>query len=458
MALNEPPHGGQGMGARIARGSLLTVLGFGAGNLMRLASNLILARLLFPEAFGLMALVTVLLIGLTMFSDIGIGPAILSSKRGDDPDFLNTAWTIQLIRSVLLFTAGCAMAWPMAWFYDEPLLLQIAPVSALSLLILAGMPTRVETAQRHMTLGRVTLLEITTQAITLEVTLLLAWVMASVWALVLGGIVAAAVRVVLAWTMLPGIVNRLRWERTSAAELINYGKWIFLSTAAGFVVFQSDKLLLGYFLSMEELGLYNIGYYLAGFPMLLGQMLTGKMMIPIYRESPPATSAANFARLRRVRFALTALLMVSVAPLAWSGLWLVEVLYDPRYALSGPVLVAISLALLPQIVTLSYDHVALASGDSQGFFILTAVRAALLVTSLLLLVPRMGMIGAAVALALSSLLSYPMLVRLARRHGAWDVLHDGVAALLTLLLIAVTWWLHGPTMAALLATGDNVLP
>ena len=85
---------GSGLMARATRSAGLNLMGFGTGQVLRLASNLILTRLLFPEAFGVMAMVSVFLMGLAMFSDVGVGPAIMQSKRGDDRDFLNTAWTI----------------------------------------------------------------------------------------------------------------------------------------------------------------------------------------------------------------------------------------------------------------------------------------------------------------------------------------------------------------------------
>jgi len=148
---------------RVMRSSAFTIVGFGAQQILRFGSNLILARLLFPEAFGTMALVTVLLIGLTMLSDLGIQPAIQSSKRGDDPAFLNTAWTLNMIRALCLFIAACALAYPMSLFYHEPMLFQLIPVAAISMLLLALEPTRAETASRHMALGRVTIMEISAQ-------------------------------------------------------------------------------------------------------------------------------------------------------------------------------------------------------------------------------------------------------------------------------------------------------
>ncbi|WP_417597746.1 oligosaccharide flippase family protein [Pararhodobacter oceanensis] len=440
-----------GLMRRIMRSSAFTIVGFGTQQVIRFGSNLILARLLFPEAFGTMALVTVLLVGLTMLSDLGIQPAIQSSKHGDEPDFLNTAWTLNMIRAVVLFLSACALAWPMAWFYGEPLLMQLIPVAAISMLLLALSPTRAEVASRHMALGRVTLMEVSAQVISVTAMLVLAWLTGSIWALIAGNLVAAGARASLAWIMLPGISNRLHLDRVSARELIRYGRWIFFSTMAGFIVLQSDKLILGHFLTMEQLGLYNIGFFLAGFPLMLGQLLVQRLMIPIYRASPPSASAENFARLRRIRFLLSAMLFAGVIPLALGGLWIVDFLYDARYYSSGAVTTLVSVALLPQMLGLTYDQVALASGDSRGFFLLNACRAVLLVTLLLTLVPMLGVPGAPLAMAATALLSYPLQLRLARKYGAWDGLHDGVMALAALALMSLVWLLHGETLAQIFA-------
>src|SRR5262245_18372468 len=79
---------------RTIRGSAWTTTESVAAVVLRLGSNLVLTRLLLPEMFGVMALVNIFIQGLQMFSDVGIGPAIIQNRRGDDPSFLNTAWTI----------------------------------------------------------------------------------------------------------------------------------------------------------------------------------------------------------------------------------------------------------------------------------------------------------------------------------------------------------------------------
>ncbi|MCR9111333.1 MAG: oligosaccharide flippase family protein, partial [Rhodobacteraceae bacterium] len=233
---------GSSLKARFIRSSVFTLGGYALGQVLRLASNLILTRLLFPEAFGMMALVSVILQGLAMFSDVGVSPAIMQSKRGDDQKFLDTAWTIQVIRGVLLWGVACLLAVPVASIYGEPLLAWILPCAGITLLITGFNPTRIDTANRHLLIGRMTGLDLAVQALTVVIAVVLAWTLQTVWALVISGIISS-VLVLLAYNLfLPGQRNRFQWERAAADELISFGKWIFLSTICGFLFTQGDKL------------------------------------------------------------------------------------------------------------------------------------------------------------------------------------------------------------------------
>ena len=444
---------GASLSACAVRSSLLTVGGFGFGQAIRLASNLILTRLLFPEAFGLMALVSVFMMGLQQFSDVGVTPAILQSRRGDDRDFLNTAWTIQVLRGAGLWLAGCALAWPMSLFYDEPQLLHILPVASLALLIVGFKPTRMDTANRHLLLGRVTLLDVITQTSGVLGAIVLAWWTGSVWALVISGLIASAVEVIINWLFLPGEHNRFRWEPAAAQELITFGKWIFLSTVCGFFFSQSDKILMGKYLTLDVLGIYNIGYFLAAFPMLLGGMVTRRILIPIYRETPPTESRENFQRLRKMRCVVTGALIGLVGVFAITGHWLVDLLYDDRYVAAGAVTVIIACVQMPQIIVQTYDQAALAAGDSRTFFVLALARAVLMVVCLLAGLEIAGFLGALLGIGAAYLLAYPVVVWLARRMGAWDPLHDAVFTLAAGGFAALAVALNWPHIVALAALG-----
>ncbi|SIS53437.1 Membrane protein involved in the export of O-antigen and teichoic acid [Roseivivax lentus] len=442
---------GASLGARAVRSSLWSTGAFAASQLLRLGSNLILTRLLFPEAFGLMALVAVIIQGLTNFSDTGVMQAVMSHKRGEDPRFLNTAFTIQAIRGVLLWVFACLLAWPLSLFYNAPQLIQILPAAALSLIVMGVNPMRVATAHRHLLLGRVSLLDILSQTLGVLIAIALAWWMQSVWALVISGVLAAIINVAFNWAFLPGHPDRLQWDRAAARELTSFGKWIFLSTIAGFFVSQGDRILIGRFLSLGAFGVYNIGYFLASFPNMLGRMVAGKVLIPIYREAPPGESRANFLKLRRMRMVVTATLLAIIAVLGMAGLWLVELLYDERYRDAGPVIVLLAVMWIPQIIALTYDQAALAVGDSRNFFVLALFRAVTLLGCVYLGLEMAGLLGAIIGQGMAGLLSYPVVVWLSRKSGAWDPLHDALFAMLGLAVTAVLFTAHRADIVALAA-------
>ncbi|SPF79483.1 oligosaccharide flippase family protein [Pseudoprimorskyibacter insulae] len=440
---------GGSLSARALRSAFVTVGGFGSSQALRLASNLILTRLLFPEAFGLMAMVTTIVVGLSMFSDVGVTPAILQSKRGDDPRFLNTAWTIQAMRGFGLWLAACAAAWPLAWFYDEPQLAQVLPAASFALVIAGFNPTRMDTANRNLLLGRLTALEITAQVIGLIVAVTLAWITGSLWSLVVSGLVSAVALLALTTLYLPGVHNRFDWEKPAAQELISFGKWIFLSTACGFVVNQADKIIFGKYLPLDQFGVYNIGYFLASFPLMLGFMVTRKVLIPIYRETPPEESRANYDKLCRMRRYVTGLLMVLLASFACLGGWLVDLMYDDRYAAAGGVAVLMACMHLPQIVVMTYDQAALAAGDSKRFFALALTRATLMVVALIVGLETAGLIGGIVAQGAAMVLAYPVVVWLARRMSVWDAAHDALFMAIGLSVSALALWINWDVVASL---------
>ncbi|MGI3185057.1 oligosaccharide flippase family protein [Nioella aestuarii] len=442
---------GDGLMARAMRSAGLNLFGFGFSQILRLASNLILTRLLFPEAFGVMAMVSVFLMGLAMFSDVGVGPAIMQSKRGDDRDFLNTAWTIQIIRGVSLWLVACALTWPMAVYFGEPDLVYYLPVAALTQLVLGFTPTRYETANRHLRAGRVTLLDMGTQVVGLLVAILLAWLTQSVWALVISGVLSAIAQVVLFDLFLPGERNRFRWESAAARELIHFGKWVFLSTIAGFAIGQADKVVIGGWLSTHDFGIYNIGFFWASFPFMMGSVVVRKVMIPIYRESPPGESRENFLRLRRMRMLATAGMIGMVMVPAFLGHWLIDLLYDPRYLAAGGMVVLISVVQIPAIVGVTYDQAALAAGDSKRFFVLAATRAVFVVVGMVVGITLYGLPGALAGQGLAMLAAHPVVGWLASRSRAWDPLHDAIYFGVGGGLGALALWWNWPLIEALAA-------
>src|SRR5258708_4046144 len=151
--------------SRVISGSMWTLLSYGASQVLRLAGNLVFAKLLFPEAFGLLALVNIFVQGLAMFSDIGIGPSLIQSRRGEDPAFINTAWTIQVVRGFILWIVSVIGAQPFAAWYGNPQLATLIPVAALAAVISSFNSTRIFTSSRRIALARITLIDFASQTL-----------------------------------------------------------------------------------------------------------------------------------------------------------------------------------------------------------------------------------------------------------------------------------------------------
>src|SRR5215471_3627236 len=169
MAAAPPP--GR-IGQRVLRSSILEIAGFGAHYVVRLGSTLVTTRLLFPAAFGVSSLVFVITTGLVMLSDVALEPCVVRSKRGDDPAFLNTAFTIQAIRGVGLALIMLLLARPAAWFYREPLLASLVSFGSLQMVVGGLHSTAVFTLRRRVHTGWLNLLELGQTVVSIVVTIL----------------------------------------------------------------------------------------------------------------------------------------------------------------------------------------------------------------------------------------------------------------------------------------------
>ena len=328
---------------RVIVGSAWTLTSFGLAQVLRFGSNIALARLLSPEIFGLMALVNLFLRGTQMLSDVGIGPSVTQSPRGESPAFLATAWTIQVTRGVLLALMCLALARPMAWFYDQPLLAPLIGVSALTVLLPGLNSTSLYVLGRHMEMRALSVLEIGTQILSIAAMIAWARLAPSAWALVGGAVIGSLIKLVASHLFLRGGVDRLRWDPRSARELIAYGKWIFVSTLLTFFAAELDRLVFGKMIPIAELGVYSIATMISGMPvqaiLAVGSSIAFPAYSRIHREGGDIGRA--FDRLRRPLVVLGGAML---SALVACGDLVITILYDARYAGAGWILRVLAIA------------------------------------------------------------------------------------------------------------------
>jgi O-antigen/teichoic acid export membrane protein len=316
------------------RGAVWTAVGYGGGQVLRFAGNILLSHLLFREAFGMTAIVGALLQALQLFSDIGVGPSIIQSARGEDRTFLATAWTIQVVRGVVIWLIVCAAALPLASFYGEPTLAWIAPIGGLSVLVSGFASTKLFTANKNLQMGSLTRIELSSQALGLAVQVGWAILSPSVWALVGGGLTVSLSKTLMSHFALKGIDDRFGWDKSAAHSLVRFGRWIFFSTLLTYCVTQADRLVFGKLVPLDVMGDYSIGVQIAMLPAMGIGALSLSIAFPHYSRLFNAKSDLEETFVRtRTRCLLLAGWMCS--GLIAGGQAAVSVLYDARYHQAG---------------------------------------------------------------------------------------------------------------------------
>lgn len=442
---------GGALRARAMRSAMLTIVSFGGQNALRLGSNLVLTRILFPEAFGLMALVSVFIIGLQMFSDLGIKTAVIRSSRSGDQQFLDTAWTIQILRGAALWLCAFALAGPVAIFYDEPQLREILPIVAIGLIFGGLSSINIAVLNRDLVLGRLTFLELGTQFFGILAMIALAPVLQSVWALVIGGLIHTSSHALLSHIILPGRLPRIRIELAAFYELFHFGKWIFASTISSFLMTHGDRAILGKYITLSELAFYNIAFMLATIPYALSSSLAQRIIFPLYCNKPPAQNPENRVQILRARLFLTSGLLALSTPLVVFANEIVEFLYDPRYYSAGPIAFAIGIVSMVRIVTVGHPQILLATGHARNYAMLLTGNAALRTGLMLVGASHYGVSGVICAFLLSEILFYPITVFCTYRHRAMDWRQDAAFSLFVVLVIMLSWWRNPAALSDFLA-------
>jgi O-antigen/teichoic acid export membrane protein len=421
---------------RVFRASLWSIAGLVFSAFLRFGSNLAMTRLLAPDMFGVMAIANTVLFGLALFSDLGLRQNIVQSARGGDPDYLNVAWTLQIFRGLVLFLIGLAASYilylmqraqvlPVGSVYSAPILpLVIAFLSSAA--VVQGLEsTKSYEARRHLAFSRVTLLDLLSQVVSVTGMIAWAYVDRSIWALVFGSWLAYAAKAILSHLFLPGTRNRLHWDPSTFREIIQFGKWIFLSSIIGFLVQSGDRLILGFFLDATTLGIYVVAFLLVSTVDLLLSKAITDVSLPAFSEiarDRPSQLRSSYYKLHAVAASSSYFCM---GFLIVGGQSIVHVLYDSRYAEAGWMLQMLSIGLVTIPFRLATEYF-IALGKPQLPSVVSATRLVALT-----LLPPMGFVwfglpGALAGVVLSNLAWLPVQIYFQIRLRLFNVVNEFV--------------------------------
>ena len=310
-----------------------TVFAYGSSQSLRMLNSVILTRMLLPEFFGLMALVSTLILGLRLLSDVGLLPSIISSSRGDEGVFLDTAWTLQILRGFCLWSVAVLLAWPASRLYHDHRLLFLIPVLGFNTCIEGFASTNLLSAARHLGVRRLLTIDLMSQVVMTLVMIAWAMVRPSIWALIAGNIAYVGFKTCVSHVprVLPGRKNHFAWEPEALQSLVHFGKWILLGTGFFFLASQADRLLLGRLISFAMLGVYGVAFTMSDIPRQIISQFAYRVGYPFVAK----LKSRPFPDFRRqvLKYRLYALLCgaLLLACVTTGGGLLVHRIYDARY-------------------------------------------------------------------------------------------------------------------------------
>jgi O-antigen/teichoic acid export membrane protein len=439
----------------LLRGAVWTISGFGAGQVVRLITNILLTRLLAPQLFGLMVIVNTIRMGIELVSDLGIGQNIIYSQNAHKPDFYNTAWTLQFFRSLLLWALIIMATLPLAQFYNLPVLKLLLPITGV-ITILGGITSiSPQLLQKNLQFAKLNSFQFIVDACSSAIHIALACLSPTIWALVFGGVLGSAVTMIGSYFLLPEIKLRFQIDKGSFREIVDFGKWITLGAIVYFFSINFDRLYFAKVVPLELLGVYGIARSMSDLLGALAARLGSGVVFPFvasHLNTPRAHLRSELASIRG-RFLLLAAvgcsLLIAAADLA------IGILYDARYQAAGWMLPIMIVGSWFSIVAGLNESTLLGLGRPSYQAISNSLKFVLLFFGLPFSFRTTGLVGAVLALALIEASRYiPVLIGQVRQRFSYGM-QDLLATVAMFLMVALWEWVR---WAAGFGTSFDSLP
>lgn len=404
--------------AKVLRGGVWSISGYAVQTVLRFISRIVLAKLLLNAApLGTVAVVTTILMGLEMISDLGINVNIVQHRDGAAPRFLGTARAVQLLRSGLLYVVAAALAYPISWIYHDPELAPLLLFGAISVLCRGLVNPGLAVHTREVSLRRPTLVTVVSELAGFVVTVVWAFHAPSAWPLV-GGAVATAAAYALASQFAAAPV-KLAWDRTVARDIVQFGGWIILGTGTYFLSSRGEVLMLKGSVPDVEFGCFAFASMLVATPLTAITQLGSQVLLPMLAGWIREGSSVAERQFRRVKWVFTGIAVC----VAWGAILigppLIGLLHLNRsYAALAWMVQFLGFRVAFDIFAIPVSNSLLASGASRYSAIANAVRLVVLVAGLFVTVHlwRLGLHGAIWVLVGAPYIAYLTLLPGARRH------------------------------------------
>jgi len=268
------------LGKIAARGvGFLIALAF-AKKIIGIIRNIILARLLAPEDFGLLALALVLIQGMDSLTHVGIDNYLIQNDKITDT-IVRNAWFLNIVRGVVLTLFALVICPFYSQIINEPATLQILWIVAFKPFLDGIKNPGYILAEREIRFGKISTYEILCAFLEVVVVVVIAWFIRDAEALALGLLFGSLLKTMLSFFFFP-IIGLPQFDLTHQVKLLAVAKYFVVIAAGTLVMAQGDNLIIGAVEGSKSLGLYVIAYQLALIPVLFLQDIANRVALPVF--------------------------------------------------------------------------------------------------------------------------------------------------------------------------------
>lgn len=357
-----------------------------------LISMLVLARVLTPADFGLVAMATALIAFVELFGWFGLEIALIQ-RPGATREHFDSAWTMNVLIGASVALVLLLSAWPLAWFYDDARLIALVALLGVGPLMQGCENIGVVAFRKELNFDREFRFLLSKRLLSFAITVSLALWLRSYWALAIGMVCGRLAGVAISYALHP---FRPRWSLSRAGDLLHFSLWLVAQNLAVFLKDRGPDFIIGKFAGAHALGMWSVANELSN---LVGT----ELIMPMNRAALP-----TYSRLAQDRAALAGaylsaaglvalLVMPLVVGLAAVAPLVVAVLLGPQWRDVGPLISLLAFHGLTDVFLRTAAAAVLASGRPAVFVKIYWIQVCLLLPLSFWLTREYGVEGAVAA-------------------------------------------------------------
>lgn len=369
-----------------------------------LVKVIVLARLLLPEDFGLFGIVALAVSTAEALSRSGMHEALVQ-RRELMTAHLNTAWTVRVVRGVVLAGLLFGAAPLLADFFGRNALAPLLRLMAAGIVLRGAGNIGIIYFQKELRLHRQFLYEVCAGFVSLATAVILAYKLRNVWAFVWASLAREVVRLLLSYALHP-YRPHFQFSLAEARELVGFGRWFFAGGIVDFVFQNVDDALVGKLLGMGSLGIYQMAYKMPHMPLSQVDFVSNRVLFPAYAHIHKQAERfrAGF------KTALENVLMIGMpaaAMIAFFAPELVRYTVGSKWEPVVELVPVLSVAILFRLVARAGGPVVAATGNPQHGFVTQCIRIGVLSVTIVPLLFWLETLGVCISIAIAEAATLP---------------------------------------------------